>query len=893
MSDQRGSTWAKWDLHIHSPKTFLENRYANLSTQDFVKELKAKDIRVIGLTNYFRFADNEVEEIVEECNKNGITVFPNLEFRTQPENQEAETMHIHIIFSDKLPLNIINNFLGRLKTIDDQYCKGLSKSMIESTSITLDGLLEKLGEDKEISHLKDYLIAACPRGQGSFRPSQEDDGRGNNIAKVIDEKTDILFGSTGDTEFFLDATRYYKARPKPVVSCCDAHSKTGIGTKFTWIKADPSFEGLKQILYEPRDRVKIQQTTPYKDRSKIFFDSVEISGFKNFKIPNIKISLNRELVSIIGGRGSGKSALLDTIAFLNEEHSKKDANNKSKIIEHYRNNEDNLVPAPGFKITATIISKDGQEKVYGKDLSELDNKDLPFLYIGQEQLSKIATNDKILTPKICDLIGLNVVDDKKSNLVEKARELLSQINIEQAELFDILNRYPDLSDIDFENWLEKLILQKKSQLALLSSKSTKTIIDEISKITQRGIALNELQNSLTQLKDGLSEQSINADIEEINLDIKKLYPSETKTLLSRIDFKKHIDHVDSMSRRITEEVKTLRKKYDDQKNKLNQAGIKEDVTSLLKAAERLQSEISRVEKDLNTLKAKLKTINDLENKRASIFDGTIMFLEEQKQQIDNYFLSFTQSRVSANKDDKDLFERVIKGVGVEGSIEFDRDTFCDHILNNFLDRRTYRTQADLIKVLAGIDESSGKANELSIDSLSRWIKNGLKIFLKNLNMSSDTKAKFLEYLFTSWDHFLGLKAVVKLDGVPTDKLSVGQRGTLLLKIYLATASGKQIFIVDQPEDNLDNAFIMNELVPMIREIKKIRQVILATHNANLVVNTDSEQVLVALLDDEMSKSYPYFGGSIEEPVINQTIQDTLEGGSEAFRQRERRYLNGA
>ena len=108
---------------------------------------------------------------------------------------------------------------------------------------------------------------------------------------------------------------------------------------------------------------------------------------------------------------------------------------------------------------------------------------------------------------------------------------------------------------------------------------------------------------------------------------------------------------------------------------------------------------------------------------------------------------------------------------------------------------------------------------------------------------------------------------------------------LLLKIYLATATAKQIFIVDQPEDNLDNSFIMNELVPLIREVKKTRQVILSTHNANLVVNADAEQVLIARLDSDDD----YISGAIENHTINEGIKEILEGGEEAFRNRENKY----
>ena len=142
-------------------------------------------------------------------------------------------------------------------------------------------------------------------------------------------------------------------------------------------------------------------------------------------------------------------------------------------------------------------------------------------------------------------------------------------------------------------------------------------------------------------------------------------------------------------------------------------------------------------------------------------------------------------------------------------------------------------------------------------------------------------------IFIKWHDYIRVQAIAKLKQIPTNKLSVGKRGTLLLKIYLATASVKQIFVIDQPEDNLDNQFIMNQLVPMLREIKKTRQIILSTHNANLVVNADAEQVIVAQLDQTENKGY--ISGGIENSIINIKIKEILEGGEDAFKKRESKY----
>ncbi len=137
---KQGSEWRKWDLHVHTPKSFLANGYKTCTTDEFVEQIVSKEIAAIGLTNYFRFADEELGEIKDKLNTKGIVVFPNLEFRTQPQNKDNEEMHVHVIFSHKTPKSKIEGFLGRLKTVDDKYCKDLTEADIKTTSVAFDSL---------------------------------------------------------------------------------------------------------------------------------------------------------------------------------------------------------------------------------------------------------------------------------------------------------------------------------------------------------------------------------------------------------------------------------------------------------------------------------------------------------------------------------------------------------------------------------------------------------------------------------------------------------------------------------------------------------------------------------------------------------------------------------
>jgi predicted ATPase len=103
---------------------------------------------------------------------------------------------------------------------------------------------------------------------------------------------------------------------------------------------------------------------------------------------------------------------------------------------------------------------------------------------------------------------------------------------------------------------------------------------------------------------------------------------------------------------------------------------------------------------------------------------------------------------------------------------------------------------------------------------------------------------------------------------------------------LATDPFLKPFVFDQPEDDLDNDFIMHHLVPVFKKIKKYRQVIIVTHNANLVVNADAEQVITAVNED---KTLNYDSGGIENVAIRDQICNILEGGKDAFTKREQKY----
>ncbi len=170
--------------------------------------------------------------------------------------------------------------------------------------------------------------------------------------------------------------------------------------------------------------------------------------------------------------------------------------------------------------------------------------------------------------------------------------------------------------------------------------------------------------------------------------------------------------------------------------------------------------------------------------------------------------------------------------------------------------------------------------------------------LKKSMPSTIPQAKSSEWMqeIASWlystDH-IQMRYSITYDGVAIEHLSPGTRGIVLLLLYLVIDKhDRRPLIIDQPEENLDPKSVFEELVPHFREARRRRQVIIVTHNANLVVNTDADQVIVASSERRTGVGLPtvsYYSGSLENPEIRKAVCDILEGGERAFLDRERRY----
>ena len=915
MSYLKGSEWRKWDLHVHTPFSYLNTQFGN-DFDEYVRQLfkKAieKNIAAIGITDYFTiegykklkqdyleneeklkelFTEDEIEKIKQ------ILILPNIEFRLN-KLVGSKRINYHVIFSNELPIeDIEDNFLREIKFIYE----GAPQTEDEKRPLTkhnLEMLGQKLREEHEQFQSKsdveigmtnavvdDTDIARILANKKSIFdgkylllvPSDGDlsrvswDSQDHNVRKVIIQKADGLFASNPNTikwglgkdystpEEFI---KEFKSL-KPCIWGSDAHDFDKLfepdERRYTWIKADPTFEGLRQITYEPEERVRIQEQNPEFEVDKPYFSSIVISGdisvFEGERVTLKKqiIPLNKNLVTIIGGRGTGKSLLVNYLAHM--------------IGYKFKEKNFNFVDDVNFKVE---YAKNNNETPEVVTFSPEKQAELDAIFIEQNKLKKL-TDEKQVADEIKKLLSLeklqfnNKLDEEITVLLREIEEIKGWFKKENEQ-------GEKINDREFnENKLEKY--EK-----LLSTITTEKNKEKLQKYTENIKQIRHYEDIIEELNalrlklEGVKTE-LNFSVENIN----KLLPNDLQIKLTPVAFATQLNEIDNIKDFIENYRKIKEQENKKIKSDFEQEGFRGDLTTLLQNAEKYQREIEEINKRLKLIGRKEKLLKEKLDLRKELGKKLREEYERQKQIIEEAWHSIF-SRIE-NPEHKNVVEKILSNRGIEitGQIKFDLHKFNEK-LKTYLDLRTFRG-----------DNPSEDLGISDIDSYWRFIEEDLGKYIEGEKSSHIKRDKNLGELFFNLKErreYLHTIPEITYNGKTLDKLSAGQKGTLYLLLQLATKTFSTPLIIDQPEDDLDNEFITKELVNLFKELKKYRQMIIVTHNANLVVTADAEQVIVANNEDE---NISYIMGSLENPVIIEKVCQILEGGKEAFEKRKNKY----
>lgn len=929
---KRGSEWRKWDLHIHTPGTKKNDQY-KLNDGDvwdlFCQRIKESDVSVFGITDYFS-VDNYfifIEKFQKKYPNSKKKFFPIVELCTNDVvNTAKEEVNIHIIFNTNIAnlQDCLEKFIQNLKTNktigDDKYIKAseLSSELDYEEATTTRAFIntaiqETFGHKVETL---DYLLIFTAANNDGLRTEIEGLGdstvRGQKRKAVITDELDKFshgfFGNVNNVDYFQKIDRLEnkdeKIKPKPVISGSDVHSfddlDKWLGKRFcvtdkngqeiivkdvTWIKSDPTFEGLKQIIYESAsgDRVFIGPTKPdkkdeYKVIRKIIFDSKDI-------FPE-EVEFNSNLCSIIGSRSSGKSALL---AYLAHAIDKDLA-------------EKRMPDGPGAGIPWSSV--DFSYKIEWLNGLNNDESHGQIVYIPQNYLFKISSQPDEIKDKI-EPVFFKLLPDFKNRYIGVLESIKNHnINIENVisdwffnanKILELTNQIKSLGD---KGAIQGEIKKTESRIEEIKKKFrlTEEDVKEYQKISislkRKEERITNINHELIQIISQLENQLENSDFfKKITLELEPSLGNLPESLKSKI-LEEIAPHKSNILKKINiivqnykAELETglteLKKEIDEEKtnnkslieknekNKELQALV-EDLNNQNILIERIKKIEKIKEESSMVLQENEKTIKEEIKKRKSALDRLLLYLNSLNQ--DDFDIVFGLEYGIDNDFQEALAEKINK---VESSVFFDKGKLKLEEMRNNPINFIQKIYSGKQKINAGYD---GKDVVKEAFMLTEKI-------LFTAEMEGD-----------------------KIGGFQKSTMTAGKQALFALKLILGESDDKWPLLIDQPEDDLDSRSIYYHIVPFLKRKKKERQIIMVSHNANLVIGADSEQIIVSNRkgDDrpnEDGKEFNYFSGSIENTKVkdkkckdtlrSQGIRehacDILDGGETAFEHRRNKY----
>lgn len=721
---------------------------------------------------------------------------------------------------------------------------------------------------------------------------------GHTKSNLMKDYIDVCELSNWNNSNLRERDFYLKIFEKPSVVFSDAHTLSDVGKKCTWIKADTTFEGLMQITYEPRDRVYVGIDNPSAFRHAVI-DSFEVAGTnESFFLKEVgSIPLNAGLNCVIGPRGSGKSVLLDAIALSLGAQNVLDEERNNYVGFFFRKNkEKDLILS---KVKSSFLGD-------LKDLSPFKAKGSGFLfdYYHQKQIGYLAdpNNEEKLSRFLFEKIfkGGAITDFLFSELREQRESYISQLAINREEIVACEK------EIVKEEEIRAKITDKNNRVKFLSQDSIRHLLDERSKIIKLNEKINRIRSRIQNLDDKpliMDEELIDVkffhEIRLSGLDPEgTVIPASWKKLENNVDiFLQSLggnkEVLENKVKEIIEEISKIEPSL-NLESKLNEIWKRIQTESAKHGFSVTQDELGKldsIQKETLTLEEQLKTIEDHKNKKQS-------FLEERKRLLGSYnnYLASVKEKL------ENSFKKLLKGDGaiLNDTIKLEIQTIFlfDDYLEVIKSKAVHEVEEDQSllrfpnkKPLLELFKSLGPekiVSNLRESIFDDWNTIGLgdaatEYFNKIKN--KEEVAMHLEELLPDLTSYLLWRPEATRDFKLLRNCSIGERGTALLSVILVAS--REPLIIDQPEDDLDHFYLYKTLTPIIKEVKKRRQLIFATHDANIVVNGDAELILIVNTRDGQFGQVA--SATIENLETRENVMDILEGGKEAFKKRKEKY----
>lgn len=736
-------------------------------------------------------------------------------------------------------------------------------------------------------------------------------------------------------------------RSEPIEKFCWIKADANFdGLKQIVNEPDRVFIGLKP------NGIEVVENNPTKFIERISIKKKNQSSLQEQWFDGLDIPLNTSLVAIIGNKGNGKSALADILglcgnthnynvfSFLNDKKFKKIRDNKAQHFDAtitWRNGQESTrnlsdVPDKNQKEKVKYLPQSYLETICVDAESsdfEIELRKIIFSRIPQElRLNKNSLDELIEhktqiiredIEKIKAEIGFVNIDI--SNLLVKKspeykQQLQDSLKIKQEELDAHIKNKPSVveapvlstADSSIQKTIDELRESFETNKQLIESKTDTLNLLSISseELSQQLDYFNSLQVSLDKIKSTRKELlekheikieqvfTYKIDISEIEAKLKKV-SDDISLIKSELYGKdglqtKQQDTLSALklNQEKLEEPSKIYQKYLDTLlswNKTHQDII--GGKNIEGTIENIKDAILYLENTLNTeLQAKYLLRRDLVT---TLFQKKKEILENYKELYSPITDFFLQEHQELTKTYKIRFDTSFKNDGFferfEGFINFNNK-------GSFYNREDGLSKIKLIFETHDLNKEDGILDFLdevfeNLEYDKRQNQNNEYRNIKNQLKSSIKPQDLLNYLCEL--DYLEPIYELKLYDKDVSSLSPGERGALLLIFYLLLDNDTIPLIIDQPEENLDNQSIYSILVHFIKQAKIKRQIIIVTHNPNLAVVCDAEQIIYMHIDKENKNEVSYISGAIENRDINKKIIEVLEGTRPAFSNRTLKY----
>ncbi|MDR1115990.1 MAG: hypothetical protein LBL33_07600 [Tannerella sp.] len=852
---RNGSVWLRADFHLHTKadKEFIYNGEENDFVNAYVNKLVEQNIRIGVITNHNKFDSGEYKAIAKKARKEDVYILPGVELSV---NDGANGVHTLVIFdpnhwlvdgNDYINQLITTNFMGKHNYENEN---GRSNYSLKETLAQLDKLN------------KNFFVVMAHVEQNSGLLKEFDGGR------IIDLGNDPLFQKSviGFQKIRTDNLKnnlntWLEDKAPCFVEGSDPKSIDDIGKgESCFLKiGDFNFEAVKFALIDSIDRCsKENNHNPTNSHIKSI-------AFQGGLLDGKQISFSPELNNLIGIRGSGKSSILEIMRYaLNIPFGSQavDKNYKDDLIKH--------VLKSGGKAIVEIVNRQGiiykveriygqKEDIYKDDVLQqgitLDAILQQPVYFGQKDLSsKDADFENDLVNK---LIGSKLndvetrIEKQKTEIQRTINELKSLGNLSQ------LKKETETAKANAEHRLnlfkekgvtEKLQLQTSFESDINRLQNFKAGIDSY---------LNDLQEIIQN-----HEYSFNKNLEsKTNPEIfeeAKALTGKLKITLGQI--KTTCSDIQKIEIEFTAVIDKLKAKKEELKEEF--ARIKREIN----IPELNPDDFIKINREFEISKLKLIEIEKSEGKRVELE----RLLKEAVNTLDKlWHEKFTLLNVEVNKINE-IGGKLLIEVNYKGR----KDKFLSKLQDVFRGSR--------------ISDATYKAISSDYADFIDMRKDNFCKLTDRLteNQLVELKSRFDANLYDLLTYEVPNRIIINFDGKPLEKHSLGQRASALI-LFLLSQKENDILIIDQPEDDLDNQTIYEDVIREIKRLKGQMQFIFATHNANIPVLGDSEMLVACqyVPDNEIKIEI----GSIDCQNIQEKIIRIMEGGQEAFDIRKNIY----